>query len=188
MKAETFSIGSKFYPNEDSLVVQNMGIYGIAAVLADGMGGLSLGDVAASIVTRSVVSFLMDNYQGYAERDILLRALRYADESVRKTSIEKRSNMGAAVAAAIVIDCQLFCIWQGNVRIYVYNHKKLNLITEDHIADIGYGHTALTRCVKGGGLRDDLPFICYELSKDDVIFICTDGLYKSVESCLGISS
>ena len=55
MKVETFSIGSRDYDNEDRLVVQNMGVFGISAVLADGMGGLSLGDVAADVVDRKSV-------------------------------------------------------------------------------------------------------------------------------------
>lgn len=39
MKVKSFSISSKRYPNEDRMAIQNMGIYGIAIVLADGMGG-----------------------------------------------------------------------------------------------------------------------------------------------------
>ena len=66
MKVKSFSIGNKSYPNEDRLAVQNMGIYGIAVVLADGMGGLSLGDLAAEVVTESVTGYLMKLYEGVA--------------------------------------------------------------------------------------------------------------------------
>lgn len=89
--------------------------------------------------------------------------------------------MGAAVAVVIVLDHHLYCTWQGNVRIYVRHDNKLSLVTEDHIAHIGYGRTALTRCIKGAGLRDDVPFVDYELADDDSVFLCTDGMYISAE-------
>ena len=188
MKVETFSIGSRHYDNEDRLVVQNMGVFGISAVLADGMGGLSLGDVAADVVTKSVADYIMKNYQGFGERSILRRALEFADKELRNVSIANKSNMGVAVAVVIVLDHHLYCTWQGNVRVYVRHDNKLSLITEDHIAYIGYGRTALTRCVKGAGLRDDVPFVSCELSDDAAVVLCTDGLYSVAEGYMAGAS
>lgn len=188
MKVETFSIGSRDYDNEDRLVVQNMGVFGISAVLADGMGGLSLGDEAADVVTKSVADYIMKNYQGSGERSILHRSLEYADKELRNVSIANKSNMGAAVAVVIVLDHHLYCTWQGNVRVYVLHNNKLNVVSKDHVAHIGYGRTALTRCIKGAGLRDDLPFVDYELVDDDVVFLCTDGMYNVAEKYMLSSS
>ena len=165
-----------------------MGIYGIAIVLADGMGGLSLGDLAADVVTNTVADYLMKNYEGYAEKEVLHKALERADQEVRRVSIEKKSNMGAAVAVAIIIDYELYCTWQGNVRIYAQHEGKTELLTTDHMANIGYGRTALTRCIKGSGLRDDVPFLYHKLSEDDTVFVCTDGLYKVAEKNQGVLS
>lgn len=186
MKVKSFSIGSKDYPNEDRLAIQNMGTYGIAVVLADGMGGLSLGDLAAEVVTESAAGYLMNNYKGVAERSILLKALACADLEVRRVSIERRCNIGTAVAIAIIIDHELYCTWQGNVRIYVRHEGKTVVLTTDHLANIGYGRTALTRCVKGAGLRDDVPFLCSKLTEGDAVYVCTDGLYKVSEKDLGV--
>lgn len=188
MRVETFSIGSRYYPNEDSLCTRSLGVHGIAAVLADGMGGLSLGAIAADEVTKSIADFLEHNYQGRNEKDILLGALEHADNAVRKVSIEQKSNMGAAVAVVIIKDKQLFYTWQGNVRIYVSHHRKLSLLTEDHIAHTGYGRTALTRCIKGAGLREDIPYMCYAISAGDSVYICSDGLYKVAECDLSLLS
>jgi len=80
MKIETFSIGSKHYDNEDRLVVRNMGIFGVVAVLADGMGGLSLGAIAAEVVTNNVADYISCNYQGFDERNILHKSLAHADK------------------------------------------------------------------------------------------------------------
>lgn len=188
MKVESFSIGSKHYANEDRLIVQNMGIFGITAVLADGIGGLSLGDKAAEVITESVADYIMSNYQGFGERSILHKALEYADKELRNVSIANQSKMGAAVAVVIVLDHHLYCTWQGNVRVYVRHNDKLYLVTNDHIAHIGYSKTALTRCIKGAGLRDDVPFVDYKLASGDMVFLCTDGMYNVAENYMLNSS
>ena len=185
MRFFSFSKGSKYYANEDRLYVLDMGIYGVAAILADGMGGLSLGSLAAEVITRSIAEFLRNNYRGQKEQEMLLEALERSDNELRKVSIEKRSKMGAAVAIVIIRERKLFFTWQGNVRVYVLHEGKTTLVTSDHLVNIGYEKTALTRCIKGAGLRDDIPFLSHELEMDDDVFICTDGFYKMGEKYLG---
>ena len=87
MKVKSFSISSKRYPNEDRMAIQNMGIYGIAIVLADGMGGLSLGHLAADVVTSTVADYLMKNYEGYAEKEVLHKALERADQEALRRKV-----------------------------------------------------------------------------------------------------
>lgn len=185
MKVESLSIGGTNNQNEDRLAVQFVGKHGLAAVLADGMGGLSLGDLAAEVVTQSTIKYLAANYHGGKESELLRQALGYADGELRCASIDNRSNMGAAVAVAIVKEKQLYCTWQGNVRVYVLHNGKLNLLTTDHIANLGYGNTALTRCIKGAGLRNDVPVLTHKLNKGDIVLICTDGLYMVAENTIG---
>ena len=47
MNIDSITVGSKHFINEDRYVVKDIGALGVTAVLADGMGGLSLGDKAA---------------------------------------------------------------------------------------------------------------------------------------------
>lgn len=188
MKIESFSTGSKYYSNEDRLLVKELGSIGTVAVMADGMGGLSLGDVAAEAVTRSVSDYLANNYHGNDEKATLHKSLEFADQELRKLCIEKRSNMGAAIAVAIVTERKVSYTWQGNVRIYLNRDGVTTMLTHDHVADVGYGRTALVRCIKGVGLRPDLPFYERKLQKGDKIYICSDGLYSIVETLLGHAS
>ena len=37
-------------------------------------------------------------------------------------------------------------------------------------------------------MRDDIPFVDYELADDDVVFLCTDGMYNVAESYILNSS
>lgn len=184
MKVDFFSVEGKHHDNEDRIAVRNMGEFGVAAVLADGMGGLSLGDMAAEVVTKMMVDHISCNYKGFDERNILHKALAHADKELRGVSMKWKSNMGAAVAAVIVHDHCVYGTWQGNVRVYVRHRGKTDLITEDHIADIGYGRSALTRCIKGAGLREDIPFIYLKLDEGDMVFLCTDGFYNVMEGSL----
>ena len=181
MKIDTISVGSKNFINEDRFVVKDMGPLGVAAVLADGMGGLSLGDQAAEVATNALADFITNHYEGKCEQSVLHKGLEYADRRIRDISIANRSKMGAAVVAVIVNGLNLYCTWQGNVRVYVANQQNMALITEDHIAQTGYGRTALTRCVKGAGLREDIPFVARDLVKGDMVVLCTDGLYNIIE-------
>ena len=181
MTIDTISIGNKHFINEDRYVVKNLEALGVTAVLADGMGGLSLGDKAAEVVTNSLADFITKNYDGTCEKNILQKGLEYADMTLKDVSIKNRSKMGAAIAVVIMKERQLYCTWQGNVRVFVLHQHNIELITEDHIADIGYGRTALTRCVKGAGLREDTPFVSRDLVNGDIVVLCTDGLYNIIE-------
>ena len=62
---------------------------------------------------------------------------------------------------------------------------ELSCLTKDHMLNIGYGQTALSRCIKGSGLRDDIPTIRHQLKTNDKIFLCSDGFYKISEIYLG---
>lgn len=181
MKIDTISVGCKNFINEDRFVVKDMGPLGVAAVLADGMGGLSLGDLAAEVITNVLADFITNHYEGKCEQNVLHKGLEYADRRIREISIANRSKMGAAVVAVIVNGLNLYCTWQGNVRVYVANQQNIALITEDHIAQIGYGRTALTRCIKGAGLHENTPFVTMNLENGDMVMLCTDGLYNIVE-------
>lgn len=86
--------------------------------------------------------------------------------------------MGAAVTALIISETSCEVAWQGNVRLYLYRDNQLLQLTTDHIMNIGYGQKMLTRCLKGGGLRDDVPTKNIPLQTDDILFLCTDGFYN----------
>lgn len=92
--------------------------------------------------------------------------------------------MGTTIAAAIVTDYKIFYTWQGNVRIYHKQGGTLRQLTTDHVLDIGYGQQRITRCLKGVGLRDDIPFTSERLSRGDTLFFGTDGFYKEHENLL----
>lgn len=150
-------------------------------IMADGMGGLSLGVEAAECVCEGIAEYVSKNL----DTDILWQeAFKYADNKLHELSLANHSNMGAAVTALIITATSCEVAWQGNVRLYLYRDNQLLQLTTDHIMNIGYGQKMLTRCLKGGGLRDDVPTKNIPLQTDDILFLCTDGFYNIYEQDL----
>jgi len=189
MKISDFSIGSSD-TNEDYLLYRNMGINGFVIALADGMGGLSYGDVAAYLACEAAVEYIVNNYKGcHSEIRMLKDALKTADNEIATKGLaEYKCPMGTTIALAIVSDYQMFYTWQGNVRIYLKNANRLSILTSDHILNVGYGKTRITRCIKGTGLREEIPVRAAKLTRNDNIFFCTDGFYNIAESMLNNKS
>ena len=150
-------------------------------IMADGMGGLSLGAEAAECLCEGIAEYVSKNL----DTDILWQeAFKYADKKLHELSLANHSNMGAAVTALIITAISCEVAWQGNVRLYLYRDNQLLQLTTDHIMNIGYGQKMLTRCLKGGGLRDDVPTKNIPLQTDDILFLCTDGFYNIHEQDL----
>lgn len=150
-------------------------------IMADGMGGLSLGAEAAECVCEGIAEYVSKNL----DTDILWQeAFKYADNKLHELSLANHSNMGATVTALIITATSCEVAWQGNVRLYLYRDNQLLQLTTDHIMNIGYRQKMLTRCLKGGGLRDDVPTKNIPLQTDDILFLCTDGFYNIHEQDL----
>lgn len=150
-------------------------------IMADGMGGLSLGAEAAECVCEGIAEYVSKNLDA---GNLWQEAFKYADNKLHELSLANHSNMGAAVTALRITETSCEVAWQGNVRLYLYRDNQLQQLTTDHVMDIGYGQKMLTRCLKGGGLRDDVPTKNIPLQTDDILFLCTDGFYNIHEQDL----
>lgn len=150
-------------------------------IMADGMGGLSLGAEAAECVCEGIAEYVSKNLEA---DNLWQEAFKYADNKLHELSLANHSNMGAAVTALIITETSCEVAWQGNVRLYLYRDNQLLQLTTDHVMNIGYGQKMLTRCLKGGGLRDDVPTKNIPLQTDDILFLCTDGFYNIHEQDL----
>lgn len=76
----------QFPVNEDRLKVKELTDDGILAVMADGMGGLDHGEIAAEIAVNVIVSSLESKTQ--VTKTDIIKALYSADEAIeRKHSV-----------------------------------------------------------------------------------------------------
>lgn len=188
MNIRYFSIDGKF-ANEDKGVFELVDQDTVFAVLSDGMGGLSLGREASEVISISIRNFILQNLEKIENKcELIKSALYYADDELYKVCLSNNSNMGAAVAVALVHKSTLYYTWQGNVRIYIYSNNGIKCLSKDHVLDIGYGQTALSRCIKGAGLRNDVPCLTHTLNIGDRIYLSTDGFYNNSYSLLLLHS
>ncbi|MGI6222625.1 MAG: PP2C family protein-serine/threonine phosphatase [Prevotella sp.] len=162
--------------NEDCIETAVFNRDHIVAV-SDGMGGMDFGDIAAETVSSSLVKYVIEHNEPLNEQQLLHNALKYADSQLAEKMRQLSVQMGAATLVAIISPHHLSFSWQGNVRIYLKHDGKLTLLSTDHQIDTGYGDYRLTRCIKGQGLRQPLPFEEFQLAEGDCIYICTDGFY-----------
>lgn len=188
MEIRYFSTEGKF-SNEDKGVFEHIDKDTVVAILADGMGGLSLGREAAEVISISIKNHILQNFEKIENKcELLKSALYYADDELSKVCFSNKSNMGAAVAVVLIYKSTLFYTWQGNVRIYMFSNNKIKCLSKDHVLDIGYGQAALSRCIKGTGLRDDVPCLTHSVDIGDRIYLSTDGFYNNNQYLLSLYS
>lgn len=136
-KFNTFSIAGNGKTNEDYILCQDLFEEYSLAILADGMGGLSYGNIAAQIVSHAIADFIASNLHKYEPKELLRKAFDIADELIRQKCYELRCKMGAAVCVALIGEDSVYYAWQGNVRLYRKDNDELQLLTTDHISDCG---------------------------------------------------
>ncbi len=172
------SLKGQFPLNEDRLQVKKLSDDSILAVMADGMGGLDHGEIAAKIAVNVIVSSLESKTQ-VTEADII-KALYSADEAIEQESRLRGMKMGCALAIA--------CI-QGRRMIFLspvsYTHSScdengiiIETFTKDSTFTDSLGGSYLTNCLRGKGFRETPSVEKIELPKTFHVRICTDGFYN----------
>lgn len=146
--------------------------------VADGMGDYDCGDQASLTFVKSVLEYMDSNITHPDKQDLLIHALEAADLCLEKFNGLNNCQAGVAVAIGIVMNDVLYFTWQGNVRIYHCRESGWSQITSDHKLHIGNGVYRLSRCVKGHGIREDIPVRMLYLNKGDKLMVCTDGFYS----------
>ena len=154
-------------------------------VVCDGMGGLSYGANASKIVAHSIENHLRQDLCSLNPEQSIINALLYANEELAKECVRLKSKMGASVALTLFVGNACYYAWLGDVRIYVVNGGKTELLTKDHLAIEG-NHSFLSRCINGKEFRHTPEVGELEISSGDEVYIATDGYY--LHNKIGASS
>lgn len=191
--------------NEDAVYIPE-DKQGYFAILADGMGGHSAGDVASSLIVSAVRSYFCGIDAAAVTAEMLKDALRHANTLVWNESRanSNRKGMGSTATAAVFTDGKVFIGQVGDSRAYLFRDGVLKQITTDHsyvqlLLDKGLinkeeaeSHpqkNIITRAV-GTDKDVDVDLFILELYQNDVILLCSDGLSNAVsdEQITGILS
>lgn len=202
-------IGSRDSQQDYVLTPQTYGIpeelrreRGELVVLCDGMGGMRGGANASQTCCKA----MMESYYGGARADpneYFQYAIRRADRAVAALTDESGRPMraGTTLLAVIVRDGLVYWASVGDSRIYRIKNRSMELLTRDH----NYLMTLMERVRRGemseetalndpnrealisyiGGGNVELMDICalgQELERNEVILMCSDGLYRSMSN------
>jgi serine/threonine protein phosphatase PrpC len=176
--------------NQDGAAVVELGeAGGCVLLLADGMGGHAGGRQASGAAIAAAGDALRT---GGSPRESLGIAFAAADSSVGDIG---KGESGTTLVVAVITGLQARVANIGDSRAYILRGPTALSITEDHSlieeniragtidADQAAtlpGRNILTRAVTGAGAAPDIFDV--DLVPGDVLLLCSDGLWGSVES------
>jgi serine/threonine protein phosphatase PrpC len=155
--------------------------YGIAAALADGIGGAKGGRVAAEVTVRGFL-------EGYAEKPESLGIRRAACEVLDSlnswvTSEARRNQelagMGCTFTGMVLRGRSLHVLHVGDSRLYRLQDSRLTLLTEDHVLShpdqrhVLYRAVGIEPCLR-------LDYATQPAALHDRYLICSDGLHGAL--------
>jgi len=167
------------------------------AVVCDGMGGASGGDVASNtavrIISEKVISAYSEKMAPRSMGNMFESAITTSNARLYSMSREDENlfGMGTTVVAAIIREKSIFVAHVGDSRVYVYDEiNGLVQLTIDHSivqemvdrgeiteeeARIHPRKNIITRAL-GVGNDIEIDFREYGLTETSKILLCTDGL------------
>lgn len=193
--------------NEDNFRIGCLDDGALWAVVCDGMGGVSGGQIASEICVEELSDAIVKGYHSGIRnlqlKSIISDGITKANEIIKNEADNRAGlrGMGTTVVAAVVIDDCAVIAHVGDSRAYKINDK-IDFISKDHSyvqllvdegkitpeeARVHEDSNIITRAI-GTECRVDVEFDVINLEENDVLFLCTDGLNGALsdEKILGI--
>lgn len=172
---------------------------GALLVVADGMGGMSAGEVASQIVIDSVKRTFSDLKSvslsnSNAIKSFIKQAIIDADKEMKKhaESHPETRGMGSTIVLVWILDKTVYVGWCGDSRAYCYNaQNSLVRLTHDHSyvqelvdndklsEEDAFDHpdsNIITRSLGDSGEKANPDVKEYPLHTGDTFLLCSDGL------------
>ena len=176
LDVEVFSKAGIGKDNEDYSLHTEFAPDVVLIVVCDGMGGLSNGADASKIVAHSIENYLRKNFCSQKIEHTIVSAIIYSNEELAKECLRLQSKMGASVGLTLFVGNRCYYSWLGDVRVYLKQGDRTELLTKDHLAIEG-NHSFLTRCINGREFQYSPVVSDIILHSGDEVFIATDGYY-----------
>jgi len=201
--------GKKRKLNEDSIICIDLSkadSFVRACAVADGLGGYEGGEIASKSalevfsksLTESINTLNNDGKKPIRDNDFIMRmlieAVQAANTEVYAQAQSRKSRMATTIAAALILDTQVYIINVGDSRIYSLDGDNLRQITADHslVAELVaagtitpdeiYTHpqgNMITRCL-GSQSNVEADTFLEDLKLGNAFLICSDGLWEMV--------
>lgn len=174
-------IGKVRRKNEDSFVVCNRNVS--LAVVADGIGGHSHGEIASMLCCRGMAEYFTSAEEITSVQeaaDLLTQWGKKVNSSIFERNKKERNPrpMGTTLCAAIFLDNEIVSANAGDSRLYMLKDDKLQQLTRDHIVKQN-GIQMLYRAV---GISHELKLDIKILPAEaDRYILVSDGIYNSID-------
>jgi PPM family protein phosphatase len=171
--------------------------HGWLFVLADGVGGQELGEVASKTAVESVLAGFRKSAAGELHPGLLTNLVRTANVRVLEAghlANSAGSNMATTIVACALRHDRATVAHVGDSRCYLIRRGQATLLTRDHTlasehvrlglmsaAEAGTAETRhlLSRSL-GAGLSVSVDVGEHQVLVGDVLILCSDGLHGSV--------
>jgi serine/threonine protein phosphatase PrpC len=193
MEINSFSAKGKRENNEDYILNRQLSPDCSIFLVADGMRGLSYGEIASSLACESIAEYLSANYEKSEIRQLLSDSLNIANKNINEKRQKLAIKMGTTIAGALIERNTAFLFWVGDVRIYHFRNSEILFQSEDHslITEMKkkgnvtakeierYGNI-VTRSLSGIPMEEEPEIMELTLLPEDVLILCTDGFWKII--------
>lgn len=182
-------VGSVRESNQDRILVNGTllsegeveltGQDSVHCFVADGVGGNQAGAFASNYVLEKIgliPDFSHENYIAYLSR---------INEDLLSICNERVDLVGAATTlTGLLVDATGFeVIHCGDSQLWLFRNEMLFKVTTDHVLDEFERNSPITSFLGGrnNNLRFDSNIFVDDLAIGDVVLLCSDGLFKSLD-------
>lgn len=178
--------------NQDYVKKSSLGEGTAIYVVADGMGGYAYGELAAKVVSESIVDYVAEHVSKMTPSQLLTNAYKFANESLNiKRMILNAKEMGCVAVALLINDGMAYMAWLGDSRIYMYRDGQEVFKTDDHsmvaelskirslsLSELDRYSSIVTRALMGDDEDVTPSLMKSEIQEGDVFVLSSDGLHK----------
>ncbi|MEI6422660.1 MAG: protein phosphatase 2C domain-containing protein [Lentisphaerota bacterium] len=198
----SFSAKGKRENNEDFIFTQQLSPDCSLHLVADGIGGYSYGELASTLACVSIAEYMISNIDKDNTQQLIAHSLDFANNSIKAKRKQLATKMGTTIAGVVIEGTMAYFFWLGDVRIYLFRNSEIIFQSEDHsfinemkwkevisTKEIERYGNIVTQSLSGNSLEKECPIVELPLWPDDVIIICSDGLWRNfhVPSLVGLT-
>ena len=180
--------GGRAYNEDAYCAAESQGIY--LFVVADGLGGIEAGEVAANLAINSLRSIFFASPKTFD----LIDAIQIVNEQILDQQDILNNLMKTTIAAVLIKNNTIYCAHVGDTRIYLFDNNSIVYQSIDHSAS----QTAVAKgIIKQSAIRNheerniltqalgtelQLKIDCHEYNVNNVsaILLCSDGFWQYV--------
>lgn len=193
--------------NQDSFTIKLADTYigeVVFAVICDGMGGFSSGEIASSSLINMFSKWFKNDFSQYdlieLDPDEIFnewkRMLIKANHIIQKYGNQNSIKLGTTITALLMFGNKYYCVNVGDSRAYYLRNGRLHQITKDQTlvqreidagnisaedAEIHPQRNVLLHCIGcDNNLKTDFYFGEYTLN--DIFLLCSDGFRHKISS------